>query len=74
MRRIASSKFNNACKLHDEDYGNEDITRFQADVMFYRNMLTEAGGSLSLKMMALLYFVLARAVGDFCYDAEDGDE
>ena len=63
MRKIASTKFNASCKIHDLDYASQKFTRYESDMRFLTNMMKQANDSLFWEIMAMIYFVLARIAG-----------
>jgi len=61
LRKIASRNFNMACKLHDERYNAQELSRKQIDKEFLLDMLhiTEFKGS---RFNAYLFYYLVRYV------------
>jgi len=62
--------FINCCILHDSLYGNSDngqLTRKEADTIFFNCMITQAGDNKLPKLKAYTYYYLARIVGIFVW-------
>lgn len=60
--KMFSSKFNEACRIHDVDYSTKRVTREQADATFLRNMLDKCDGFWS-RAKAHLMYKLVRTFG-----------
>lgn len=63
IRRIASSKFNASCRVHDLDYTTHRFTRTEADRRFLQHMLRQARGNLVWETLAVIYYLLVRVFG-----------
>lgn len=63
LRRVFSIRFNESCELHDIELDDEEVSRLDADINFYRRMLIQAQGSFFWKQTALAYFVIVRLLG-----------
>jgi len=62
-RKLASTKFNASCKIHDLDYDSKKFSRLQADTRFLAHMLRQAEDSLLWELVAVWYFVIVRTLG-----------
>lgn len=63
VRRILSYKFNISCKIHDEMYSSKNLSRDEADELFFYHMLIQAEGTVFWTLMAHVYYCLVRCGG-----------
>jgi len=62
VRRLASSRFNSACRLHDIHYLQKKLSRDEADKVFLHNMLRQST-HIGDRARAWLYYGAVRAGG-----------
>ena len=51
------------CTLHDKDYDNKKLSRYQADIVFLSRMLSRAKGNTYRLMQAQVFYWVARVFG-----------
>jgi hypothetical protein len=71
MRRILSVKFNESCRIHDEDYTKQELTKEEADKKFLDNMLEQAGESRFWRWAAGWYYWAADKFGGASWEVAE---
>jgi len=72
LSRIASTKFNASCKIHDLDYGAPgEFSKDEADQRFLEHMRRQAKDSLVWRNVAYIYYWLARWFGGPSWEKEN---
>lgn len=74
LRRILSYKFNESCKIHDQDYSSGKLTKEEADQKFLENMLKQAEGSSFWTSMAHAYYRATKMFGSFSWKKDSNAE
>ena len=66
LKRFTSGSFNEACRMHDEDYDNK-IGQKKADKKFLKEMKKKAGWNPILQLKAHGMYRLVRMFGKHSY-------
>jgi len=66
IKKILSRNFNEACRIHDENYDEQLLTRKEIDYKFFKDMI-ETSDKVHL---AYLYYVAVRLLGWISYKGQ----
>ena len=63
LRKIVSCPFNQACAKHDQLYASKEVSRQEADLVFFEECIIISRGRWLLEVYACVLFILVRAGG-----------
>ena len=72
IRKILSYKFNESCKIHDENYSKKsELTRYEADDKFLKDCKKQANGNKFWIIMAYLYYFSVKLLGKIAFKSKN---